>query len=84
MFARVSYFHHRLRPSTLRASLSVSVRLNMPSNDPNATNASGLTPSETKALGERQSESHESQIIESIKEVSAGHAKHAVRYLINA
>ena len=41
----------------------------MPSNDPNAPNASGLTPTETKALNERQAHPHESQIIQSIKEV---------------
>ena len=41
----------------------------MPSSDPEARNASGLTPAETKSLKERSVESHESKIIQSIKEV---------------
>lgn len=41
----------------------------MPSSDPNAQNASGLTPNESKGLKERQAEAHESQVIQSIKEV---------------
>ena len=49
----------------------------MPSNDPNAPNASGLTPNETKALKERHAEAHESQIIQSLKEVS-----HIARVLV--
>lgn len=35
----------------------------MPSNDPNAKNAAGLTPSETKGLRERQPEAHEEKIL---------------------
>lgn len=42
----------------------------MPSSDPQAKNASGLTPTETKALKERSPEEHEKPIIQSIKEVS--------------
>ena len=41
----------------------------MPLNDPNAKNASGLTPNESKNLKERTVESHEQLIIEGIKEV---------------
>ncbi|RDX51918.1 hypothetical protein OH76DRAFT_1345888 [Lentinus brumalis] len=41
----------------------------MPSNDPNAKNASGLTPSETKGLRERQPEASEEKILEGIKEL---------------
>ncbi|KAJ3541126.1 hypothetical protein NM688_g6130 [Phlebia brevispora] len=67
MFARVSY-SHLLRP-TLQASFCTSTRLRMPSSDPNATNASGLKPTETKSLKERQAEPHESEIIQSIKEL---------------
>ena len=69
MFARLLYYLHSSKP-TLRRSLSSSVRLRMPSNNPTMANASGLTPAETKALKERQAEPHESQIIASIKEVS--------------
>ncbi|KAM5536031.1 hypothetical protein V8D89_010289 [Ganoderma adspersum] len=41
----------------------------MPLNDPNAKNASGLTPNESKNLKERTVESHEQPIIEGIKEL---------------
>ncbi|KAI0093983.1 hypothetical protein BDY19DRAFT_881332 [Irpex rosettiformis] len=41
----------------------------MPSDDPEARNASGLIPSETKSLKERTVEPHESEIIQSIKEL---------------
>lgn len=42
----------------------------MRSSDLEARNASGLTPNETKALNERKVASHETRIIESIKEVN--------------
>lgn len=42
----------------------------MPSNNPEARNASGLTPSETKNLKTRQAEPHEDSIIQCIKEVN--------------
>lgn len=41
----------------------------MPLNDPNAKNASGLTPTESKNLKERAVELHEQPIIQGIKEV---------------
>lgn len=41
----------------------------MPSNDPQAKNASGLTPNETKSLKERGAEPHEEKIIQGIKEL---------------
>lgn len=41
----------------------------MPSSDPEALNASGLTPVQSKALKERSVEPHESKIIEAVKEV---------------
>ncbi|KAI1794050.1 hypothetical protein LXA43DRAFT_1121069 [Ganoderma leucocontextum] len=41
----------------------------MPLNDPNAENASGLTPNESKNLKERSVEPHEQPIIQGIKEL---------------
>lgn len=41
----------------------------MPSSNPEARNASGLTPTESKALKERSVEPHETKVIQSIKEV---------------
>lgn len=41
----------------------------MSSNKQEALNASGLTPSQTKNLKERQVEPHEEKIIQCIKEV---------------
>ncbi|RPD65084.1 hypothetical protein L227DRAFT_571523 [Lentinus tigrinus ALCF2SS1-6] len=41
----------------------------MPSNDPQATNASGLTAQETKSLRERKPEPHEEKILQGIKEL---------------
>ena len=49
----------------------------MPSSDPEAKNASGLTPTQTKALNERNLEEHERAIIQSIKEVSSSHFGYA-------
>ena len=49
----------------------------MPSSDPEAKNASGLTPTQTKALNERDPEEHERAIIQSIKEVSSSHFRYA-------
>ncbi|KIP03622.1 hypothetical protein PHLGIDRAFT_77281 [Phlebiopsis gigantea 11061_1 CR5-6] len=40
----------------------------MPTSDPEVKNASGLTPTQTKALKERNPEDHERSIIQSIKE----------------
>ena len=50
---------------------AASARCSMPSNDPKATNASGLTPQESKGLRERQPEPHEEKILQGIKEVCA-------------
>lgn len=41
----------------------------MPSSDPSAKNASGLTPQETKSLKERQMEEWEKPIIQTMKDV---------------
>ncbi|KAI0763701.1 hypothetical protein BC629DRAFT_1293766 [Irpex lacteus] len=41
----------------------------MPSNDPEARNASGLIPAQSRSLRERSVEPHESKIIQSIKEL---------------
>ncbi|KAI0345243.1 hypothetical protein BDW22DRAFT_1426926 [Trametopsis cervina] len=41
----------------------------MPSSDPEALNASGLTPVQSKALKERSVEPHETKIIEAVKEL---------------
>ena len=43
----------------------------MPTNDPEAKNASGLTPAQTRALKERNPRDHERAIIQSINEVSS-------------
>ncbi|KAI0081066.1 hypothetical protein K474DRAFT_1682172 [Panus rudis PR-1116 ss-1] len=41
----------------------------MPSNNPDAKNASGLTPTETRSLKERKPESYEEPILKGIKEL---------------
>ncbi|KAI0718935.1 hypothetical protein C8T65DRAFT_569813 [Cerioporus squamosus] len=41
----------------------------MPSSDPNAKNASGLSANETKGLRERQPEAHEEKVLQGIKEL---------------
>ena len=62
---------HHCPAQTWVKSFSVSrkYKSNMPSNNPMALNASGLTPADTKNLKERQPEPHEENIIQSIKEV---------------
>ncbi|GJE89617.1 nuclear transport factor 2 family protein [Phanerochaete sordida] len=47
----------------------------MPSSDPNAKNASGLTPHETKSLSERQPEDWEKPIVQSMKELYTSQPK---------
>lgn len=61
------------RIPTLRASIQIQRKqqfATMPTSDPEVKNASGLTPTQTKALKERNPEDHERSIIQSIKEVS--------------
>ncbi|KZT30971.1 hypothetical protein NEOLEDRAFT_1083587 [Neolentinus lepideus HHB14362 ss-1] len=41
----------------------------MPSSDPNAKNAAGLTPTESRSLSERQPEQHEQTILAAIKDL---------------
>lgn len=41
----------------------------MPSSDPNAKNAAGLTPAESRSLSERQPEGSEERIVKAIKEL---------------
>lgn len=62
---------------------AASTRCNMPSNDPNAKNASGLTPSETKGLRERQPEASEEKILEGIKEVRARRSISQLRLMMS-
>ena len=57
-----------LRTSLLQPRKFISV---MPSSNPEAKNACGLTPAESKSLKERVPEAHEQPIVQAIKEVSS-------------
>ena len=55
--------------SVLSRQISFSYPVRMPSSNPDAVNAAGLKPAESKSLSERSAEPHEERIVQSIKEL---------------
>ncbi|THH21205.1 hypothetical protein EW146_g294 [Bondarzewia mesenterica] len=56
------------KPTETRLFIT-SAKRNMPSSNPDATNAAGLKPAESQALHERSAEPHEERIVQSLKEM---------------
>ncbi|EPQ60285.1 hypothetical protein GLOTRDRAFT_30198 [Gloeophyllum trabeum ATCC 11539] len=53
----------------------------MPSSDPNAKNAAGLTPTESRSLSERQPEEHEKPILQAIRELYTSNPKESTYHV---
>lgn len=68
MFPRPAFVRLVIHQPQLRSHVARFLSV-MPSNNMDASNASGLTPNETKSLKERSAEPHEEKILQGIKEV---------------
>ena len=68
MLPRLAFSRLATHPPQLHSRIARLLSA-MPSNNMDATNASGVTPNETKSLKERSPEPHEEKILKGIKEV---------------